>query len=877
MSWLSRLFRRNKLEHQLDKELVFHIEQHEQDLIARGATREEAHRRARLALGGPEQVKEKCRDARGTRWLEDLAKDTRYALRTFRQKPTFAAISILVLALGVGATTLMFGIINSVLLKPLPFPQPEQLLTLHGSRPEFGEFWGYSYPDFTDIRRESRSLEIGAWTFGGGTISQNGEPEVLSGYRVSAEFFTILKVQPQVGRIFHPDEDRPGAMPVAILSDSLWRRRFAANPAVIGTTFTFDGGPVTVIGVMPAGFQIEGDVDIYRPLGTSPDTRMQFRRARFLRVIARLEPGASFPQAQTELALFANNLARLDPASNADIMFTPRRLQQDLVGDIGSTLWLLLCAVALVLLVACVNIASLLLARAVSRERELAMRVALGAGRGRLIRQCLTESAVLGICGGLLGLAIAAFATRPFVALWPGDLPRSEEIHLDARMFLFAVAISLTSGLLFGLAPALRIPVRNLESALRLGGRAIAGSSRRLHSVFVIAEIALAFVLLVSAGMLGRTLIHLSLLDPGVNIHNVLTARFALSPATLANSDHIRPAWQEIVDRMSAIPGVESATLSDIIPMRVGENSLEYSTTSTPPPSDAPLALASSVTPGYIDVMQLPLREGRFLNDHDRFESEPVVVIDENFARHAFGTPHAIGKSLWVPALAHGPIKVVGVVGHVRHWGLAGDDQSRVHDQMYYPFAQVPVAYLRFFSTIMSIAVRTNGDPSTVVQPLRQTVRGAAGDQAIYAVETLENLATASLARQRFLSLLFSIFAGVALLLACIGLYGVLAYLTGERVPEFGVRIALGASASDVVRLVLRQSLAMIVIGVAAGLLASIAAAQILRRTVEGMQPAQLSTFALMITLLLATALLASFIPARRASRIDPVEALRQD
>jgi predicted permease len=876
MTWLARLFRRNKLEHQLDKELLFHIEQHEQDLIARGQTPQEAHRNARLALGGPEQVKEKCRDARGTRWLEDLAQDTRYALRTFRQKPAFAAVSILVLALGVSVTTLMFGIINGVLLKPLSYPHPEQLLTLHGSLPDFGDFWGYSYPDFTDIRRESHSLEIGAWTYGGGTISQNGEPEVLAGYRVSSEFFTILKIQPQLGRVFRPDEDRSGAPPVAILSNSLWRRRFAANPAVIGTTFTFDGGPHTVIGVMPPGFQFDGDVDIYRPLGSAIDTRMQFRRARFLHVVARLRPGATQPQAQTELSLFANNLARLEPASDAKLMFTTRRLQQDLVGDVGATLWLLLSAVGLVLLVACVNIASLLLARAVSRERELAMRVALGANRGRLIRQCLTESAVLGICGGFLGLAIAAIGIRPFVALWPGDLPRAEEIHLDARMFLFAVAVSLASGFLFGLAPAFRVPVRNLESALRLGGRSIAGSSRRLHSTFVIAEIALAFVLLVSAGMLGRTLLHLSSLDPGVNVHNVLTARFALSPASLANPERIRPAWQEILEHMRAIPGVQSATLSDIIPMREGENSLPYSTTPAPPATDAPLALASSVSPGFIDVMQLPLREGRFITDQDRFGSEPVVVIDENFAHHAFNTPHVVGKSLWIPALADGPVKIVGVVGHVRHWGLAGDDQSRIRDQMYYPFAQVPVAYLRFFSTIMSIAVRTNA-AATIVQPLSQALRGPAGDQAIYGVQTLEDLATASLARQRFLSLLFAIFAAVALLLACIGLYGVLAYLTGERIPEFGVRIALGASASDVVRLVLRQSFSMILIGAATGLVASIAAAQILRRTVEGMQPAQISTFALMTALLLATALLASYIPARRASRIDPVEALRQD
>jgi predicted permease len=877
MSWLARLFHKNKLEHQLDKELLFHIEQHEQDLIARGIAPEEAHRRARLALGGPEQVKEKCRDARGTRWLEDLAQDKRYAIRTFRQKPAFAAVSILVLALGVGATTLMFGIINGVLLQPLGFPQPEQLLTLHGRTPEFGEYWGYSYPDFTDIRRESRALEIGAWTYGGGTLSHPGEPEVIPGLRVSSEFFSILKTRPQAGRVFRPAEDQPGAGPVAVISDGLWRRRFAANSTAVGSTVTFDGRPVTIVGVLPPGFQLYIGVDIYTPVGSSIDPRSQNRRAHYLHVIGRLRSGATLAQAQSELALFANNLARLDPATNANTMFTASLLQKDLVGDIGSTLWLLLTAVALVLLVACVNIASLLLARAVSRERELAMRVALGAGRGRLIRQCLTESAVLGVCGGLLGLAIAAVGVRPFVALWPGDLPRAEEIHLDARTFLFAVGISLVSGFLFGLAPAFRVPVRNLESALRIGGRAIAGSSRRLHSAFVVAEIALAFVLLISAGLLGRTLVHLSSLDAGVNVHNVLTARFALSPATLANPDQIRPAWLDVLERMRSLPGVQSATLSDIIPMREGENSLGYSTTPTPPTSDAPLALASCVTPGYINVMQLPLREGRFLSDHDRLESEPVVVIDENFARHAYGTVHAVGKSVWIPALANGPIKIVGVAGHVRHWGLAGDDNSRVHDQVYYSFAQVPVAYMRFFSSVMSVAVRTNADPATIVQPLTEALRGPAGDQALYGVQTLEDLATASLARQRFLSLLFSIFAAVALLLACMGLYGVLAYLTGERVPEFGVRIALGASTSDVVRLVLRQSFFMIVVGVAAGLLASIAAARILRRTVEGMQPAQISTFALMIALLLATALLASYIPARRASRIDPVEALRQD
>jgi len=531
-----------------------------------------------------------------------------------------------------------------------------------------------------------------------------------------------------------------------------------------------------------------------------------------------------------------------------------------------------------VLLIACVNIASLLLARAVSRERELAMRVALGAGRGRLARQCLTESAMLGVGGGLLGVVLAFVSIHPFVAFWPGRLPRTEEVHLDWRVLVFAGGASLLSGFFFGLAPALRVPVRGVEQTLRAGARSIAGSSRHLHSAFVISEIALAVVLLVSAGMLGHTLLALSSLDPGFNVHNVMAARFALSPGTLANPEKVREAWQDVLDRARRVPGVESVALADIIPMRKGENSLPYWTTATPPaPNQEPVALASCVTPDYLKVMGIPLRHGRFFNEHDRIGSEPVVVVDENLAQHAFGSKDAIGKRIWIPAMGATPALVVGIVGHVRQWGLAADDQSRVRDQMYYPFAQVPAPLLHFFSSIMSFAARTTIPPLNVVEPLRQELRGVAGDQALYEVHTMEQLVSASLARQRFLLLLFGIFAGLALLLACIGIYGVLAYLTGQRVPEFGVRIALGASAHDVMRLVLGQSLGMIFAGVGVGILAALAAGRLLVHLVDGMRPTEPSTFAIMIPILVAAALFASFLPARRASRIDPISALRQE
>jgi len=879
MNWWKRLSRRTQMEAQLEKELSFHLEQHTAQLIARGLAPGEARRQARLALGGPEQVKEKCRDARGTRWLEDLLQDTRYALRTFRRKPGFTIVALLILSLGIGATTVMFAVINSVLLRPLSYPEPDRLVTVRGSTEAFGEFWGLSNLDFADLKRQSQTLALAAWTYGGGTISKPGEPEYVNGREISVELFSTLGVSPIQGRAFRPDEDRPSAPAVAIISYGLWQRDFGGEPTAIGGSLVYDGKPCTVVGVAPAGFQLDGDVDVFTPLQQrqATDPRMQNRAARFIRVTARLRPGFGLAEARAELALIARHLAEEYPKSNAGLNMSAYSLQKELVGDVGSTLWLLLCAVGLVLLIACVNIASLLLARAVSRERELAMRVALGAGRGRLARQCLTESSMLGVGGGLLGVVLAFASVHPFIAFWPGSLPRAEEVHLDWRVLIFALGASLVSGLLFGLAPALRVPVRGADQTLRAGARSIAGSSRRLHSAFVISEIALAVVLLVSAGMLGHTLLALSSLDPGFNIHGVLAARFALSPSTLASPEQSRAAWQDVLDRARRVPGVESVALADIIPMREGENSLPYWTTATPPPpNQEPVALASCVTQDYLKVMGIPLRQGRFFNEHDRIDSEPVVVIDDNLALHAFGTKHAVGKRIWIPAMGARPALVVGIIGHVRHWGLAADDQSRVRDQMYYPFAQVPAPLMHFFSSIMSFAARTTIPPLNVVESLRRELRGAAGDQALYEIHTMEQLVSTSLARQRFLLLLFGIFAGLALLLACIGIYGVLAYLTGQRVPELGVRMTLGAKPLDVLRLVLGQSLAMIFIGVGVGTLAALAAGRILNRLVEGMRPADVSTFAITIPVLIMAALFASFIPARRASRIDPVTALRQ-
>ncbi|HEV2386106.1 MAG TPA: ABC transporter permease [Candidatus Acidoferrales bacterium] len=909
MSWWGRLWRRRKMEQQLEKELRFHIEEHAADLIARGVDPAEARRQARLAMGGPEQVKELCRDARGTRWLEDLLQDARYALRIFRNNPGFTAVALLTLALGAGATTVMFAVINGVLLKPLPYPQPARLVAVFGhsatwNAAVFGE-QKLAYLDFLDCQRQSRSLDMAGSVFDGGTVSEPGEPEYVDLREISPDLFSVLRVKLALGRSFLPAEDRIGATPVMIVGYGFWQRHFAGKPEAIGASVTLDQKRYTVVGIAPAGFRLYGEeADVYTPLGQDEVGYLRNRQAHPVGVIARLRPGATLPQAQAELELIAQHLAAEYSDTNAGRTFRVQPLHPD-VGDAGATLWLLLGAVSLVLLIACANVASLLLARAVSRERELAMRAALGASRGRLARQCITESAELGLAGSALGILLAAAGIRPFVAFWPGSLPRAEQVHLDWRVLLFALSVGLVGGFLFGLAPALRVPSRELERTLRSGARTVTGGSRRLHAAFVISELALAVVLLASAGILGRTLLRLASVNPGVDVRNVLTARVALSPDVLANPARIPAAWQDLLERARRVPGVHSVATVDTVPMRTGDNPLGYWTTpAVPPENKRPMALSSSASPDYLKVMRIPLLAGRFFNEEDRLGSQPAIVIDEVMARQAFGNQPALGKRLWLPDMpcvrpapqpppgsgaagaagagetsvpCSNPFTVVGVVGHVRYWGLAGDDQAQLRAQFYYPFAQVPARFLPRWSQLMSIAIRTDVPPLGLVEGLRHELRGATGDQVLYAVHTLEQLASDSLAEQRFLLLLLGIFAALALLLACVGIYGVLAYLNGQRMPEFGLRMALGATAGDVLRLVLRQSVKMVLIAVAIGLFAAMAAGRLLERLVAGVQSLEPLTLAMMIAVLLVAALLASFLPARRASRIDPMQALRQE
>jgi predicted permease len=892
MNWWQRFMRRDEMDEQLTRELRAHIEQHTDELVAGGMERGEARRQARLALGGPEQVAEECRETRGTRWLEDFLQDLRYALRALGKNKVFTAVILVTLGLGIGATTLMFTLTSSVLLRPLSYPQPERLLTVHGHSEDWNTAvlgaQNVAYPDFLDLQRESRTLDAAGFLYGGGgTLTAGADSEYVDRRDVSANLFSVLGATPWRGRFFRAEEDRPNGAPVIVLGYSLWQRHFAGSEEAIGEQLVLGGNPYTIVGIAPRNCRVDGvEPDVFIPLGQNKASFLQERRVHPISVVARLRPGMTLSGAQSELASLGRGLAAEYAATNAGRSFVASPLHAD-VGEARATLWLLLGAATLVLLIACANIASLLLARAVGREHEFGMRVALGAGRGRLIRQCLTESILLGCCGGALGIALAAWGVGPLVAMWPGGLPRAEEVHLDWRVMLFALAASLACGVLFGLAPAVRASWEHLGQTLRRGARTVAGNSRRLHGAFVVAEIALTVVLLVTAGMLGRALLRLATVDPGFNSRNVLVTRMALSPSVLDNPEKIRTSWKKVLDDTRRVPGVASVAMVDTVPMRDGNNQVGYATSADIPAEDRrPIALATCATSDYLQVMGIPLRAGRFFNEQDRRGNDPVIVIDDVLAQQAFGGADPIGKQLWIPSEGSpfsyrgqtaDVARVVGVVGHVRHWGLASDDQAAVRAQFYYPFAQVPDELLHRWSDLMSIAVRTNVEPFSVVQTLRTEVRGAAGDQVLYEVRTMERLTRETLALQRFLLLLFGIFAGLALLLACVGIYGVLAYLVSRRVPEIGVRMALGAAAGDVMRMVFRESLAMILGGVVAGGIAAVIAARLLARCVAGVRAAEPVTFALMIIVLVAAGLGASFLPAYRASRLDPVIALRQE
>jgi predicted permease len=873
-------------ERDLERELRFHWEEHVAALIAAGLTRAAAERRARLELG-PESAPEYCRDVRPRRWLDDLARDLRHGLRQWRRRPAFAAAALATLALGIAASTVMSALVGNVLLKPVAFPHPGRLVTLmeRTSGPPsatalaegWGDLWSVAYPNYRDLAAASRTLALGAWHSTGGIVSSPGAPAYVDAAEVTASLLPVLGVAPAAGREFTPAEDRRDAAPVALLATGLARARFGSAAAAVGRALRFNGKLYTIVGVLPPGFDLAGyptpgAAAIFTPLRQDARPALRDRGMHLLDVAARLRPGLTLAQARRELALLARRLAARYPATNAHRGFqvSPWRPQ---VGAASTTLWLLFAAAGLVLLLAVSNIAGLLLARTAQRGPELALRAALGAGRGRLARQCLAESLLLGLGGGALGVGLAALGLRPFLALWPGGLPRAAAVGIDARVLALALLLSLGCALLFGLAPAWRARRLAPEAALRGASRALAGGSRRLQRGFAAAQVALALILLVAAATLGQALLRLSAAPLGVTPRHAVTMRVALPAPDLANPARARAAWRALLVRVRALPGVTAAATVDTVPLREGNNTAPYWTGVTPVPARSrPTALATCVSSGYFRAMGIPLLAGRPIDAGDRAATPPVAVIDGVLARHAFGDRSPLGQQIHIGFGR--AFTIVGVVQHVRYWGAA-DDASPVRDQVYYAFRQLPRRFVPRWSELMSLGVRA-ATPTAPLLPALRRVAAASG-AALYEVRTLRQLARASLDQQRFLLLLFALFSAVALVLAAVGVYGVEAQLAAQRMPELGVRAALGATRGDILWLVLRQSLGVAAAGIAAGGAAAWAVSRLVRGAVPGVGAAPPGAVALAALALLTAVAAASLPPARRASRADPLATLRQN
>ncbi len=875
-SRISWLLRRSKAEADLNDELQDYVERQTERRLAAGLSPEKARTEALRDAGGVEQLKEECRDAGGTLWLENTLQDIRYAWRTLNRNRGFAAAAICTLALGIGANTAIFDVISGVLLRPLPYPDPNRLVDVEQTL-RTGEYWSFSYPDYLDCAHDSHTFQaIAAWRNRGASLTFPGEPAFLRTRLVSTSFLDVLGVPLLLGRNFTAEEDQLGAAPVAIIDYALWRQRFGGGRDAIGARLVLNSKGYTVIGVLPPSFRFFDNRPVLTPIGQSEEVVMQRRDLHSgIQAIARLRPGVTLQKANTELKVTADRLARAYPEADANFTFRAISLKEQIVGDIGRTLFLLGGAVGLVLLIACVNVANLFLARSISREREFAVRVALGAGRWRLSRQLLTESLLLSFAGGIAGLLVAAGGTRWAIANLPQWLPRTDEISIDARVLLFTLGASILSGIAFGMAPAVRQRFE-LETSLRQGARGNTAGMRRTQGVFVIAELALAFVLLAGAGLMLRSIMQLWSISPGFDPHNLLTMTAGVSPDALKNTALIRNAWQQMLDRVRNTPGVEAAALDGIVPLTGDSQAIPYWTSSAlEPPKDAPNAFLFTPTPGYLEAMKVPLLLGRFFNEHDRIGSAPVVVIDETLAKRLFPGKDPVGSELSVQFM--GRSRIIGVVGPIKHRTLDEDTHAPPQPAIYISFLQFPDSFMSLTATGMSLLVRTSVPPPSVVDAVKKRVAGPAQDEPVRDVATMEQIIGDSMAQRRGIAFLLAIFAGLALALSAIGIYSVISYAMSGRVQEIGIRMALGAQPRQVLRLVLLQGMRTIGAGVALGLAASFGVTRFLSKLLFGVTAADPLTFAAVVAALCSIALFAVYFPARRASLVDPSMALRHE
>jgi putative ABC transport system permease protein len=807
--------------------------------------------------------------------VEHLWRDVQYGVRTLLKSPGFTAVAVLTLGLGIGANTAIFSVIDAVLLRPMPYPEAGRLVFLTEWSEQVPEM-SFSVANFKDVRDQSTVFEsVFAHNSANFILTgEGGEAERVAARQVSSGMFTTLGKPPILGRAFTAEEDTPGAERVALLGEGFWERRFGRDPGVLGRTLSLSGEPFTVIGVMPGS--LHGSLkttDVFTPLLRLEDKiGGEERRGNHpgIYVIGRMKPGITEEQARTEVVSIAKRLAEEHPNSSARQSMTLQSLQQSYVGELRPALLVLLGAVVFVLLIACANVANLLLARAAQREREIAVRMALGAARTRVFRQLLTESVVLSLLGALLGLLLAYAGVKALVASLPTNVPRADEIAMDARVLLFTAGLAVLTGLVFGVAPAWKVSGQNVQDPLREGGRGAVGSGhRRMRQVLVVAEIALALVLLVGAGLMLRSFFRVLHADPGFRSDGVLTAMLPLSPARFAEPPQKAAIAERIVERLRAIPGVESAAVS--VPLLGSwQSSFMVEGRPEPPPGQRPSTDVTRVAGEYFRAMGIRLVEGRLFDDRDRADAPLVCVIDETFARAQFPGESALGTRVTFSSSRDAELKwmeIVGIVAHTKNYGV--DQPSRV--ELYMPYLQNPAG-----GGVTAI-LRTGGDPGSLAGALRQALREVDPEIPVYQARSLPELVADENAPRRLAALLIAVFATLALVLAAVGIYGVMSYAVAQRTQEIGLRMALGARREDILGMVLRSGTIMAATGVAIGFVAALALARLITSLLFQTSATDPPTFSIVPLVLVATALFACYLPARRATRVDPLVALRYE
>jgi putative ABC transport system permease protein len=870
--------RRKRMLNELDEDIQEHIARETQDNLDRGMSPEEARYAAMRKFGNVMQVKEEARDVWSLLWLEQLLEDMRFGLRLLRKNPGFTLVAILTLALGIGANAAVFSVVYAVLLRPLPYKDPSSLLVLHETTPKVGDV-SVSFPNFIDWRAASRTFRqmaaVQAVDFNLAGVTQ---PENISGDAVSPNFLSMMGVRPFLGRDFDASEEKPGTAPVLLLSYSLWQSHLGGDPNAVGKTITLDGRSFTIVGVLPPNYRSLDTTDVMLPIGVWATDNSGAIKERGERgdmvVIGRLAAGAGFGQARAEMEGIAARLAIEYPGSNDQFSVKLQPIRQAFVGDMKTAILVLFGAVLFVLLIACANVANLFLVRGASRTKEIALRIAFGASRGRIIRQMLTESLILACFGGVVGVGLALGGIRGMARLIPGDMLSGATVNLNGAVLLFVAGVVALAAFIFGLAPALHSTKPDVQSELKEGGRSSGGgvAQNRLRGALAVAEISLALVLLIGAGLMMKSLYRLLEVDPGFRPERVLTMGMDLRAQQYSEDPAVLNFWQQLIDRVSALPGVQSAAVGTVIPLTDSHSRSDVTIEgmALPTPGNFPHPDVHIVSPGYITALGIPLLRGRTFTDQDNEKAPLAGMINAMVARRFFPNEDPIGKRFMFghPSAANPPkwYTVVGVVSDTRLYGLANPARLEV----YVPFRQNP-------RNSMALVVKSGADPASLTSAIRDAVQSIDKDQPVFAVSTMQELVSNSVATRRMTLVLLGLFSGLALVLGAIGIYGVISYSVAQRTHEIGIRMALGAPRADVFRLVVGEGLKLAGVGITIGIAAAFGLARLLSSLLYGISATDFETFLGVAVLLALVALVACYVPARRAMRVDPTVALRYE